>query len=744
MYAETAQGVNEVMEKAINKAKWVSAPKEFASPVISRTVTVSKVKKATIAISALGFFILYVNGNRVGDEYFLPSASLYRMRKSENFTYPIYDEFTYRCYYSVFDITGYLKDGDNKIEVALGDGKYRQTERTAEGNVSFGDRLAAIYAVKINDEKGENIFFSDGSENCRSSEITYCNLFYGEVYDTRIKKFETAKTEIISLPETSLSPEISPPDRIIRNITPTLVCEKADSKIYDAGENISGFVSLKINAAKNGCVRIRFSETMEKNELNFDSTGACDYKSPSGKPQIMEDVFYSDGNEHIYHPRFVWHAFRYFEIIGCAEPISVHVVHSDVKKTADFKSSSPELNMFFDTFLRTQTNNMHAGIPLDCPHRERLGYTGDGQVCAPAAMLMLDTKSFYRKWICDIFDSQDKISGHVNHTAPFEGGGGGPGGWGMAAITVPYNFYKIYGDISPARENFENIKKWINYLEKHSENGLVIREEDGGWCLGDWCTLEKTVIDEPFVNTCLFIRALKFAEEIAVALKFEADSENFVRLRKAASKAVTEKYFDIESGSFLSGIQGADAFALAAGLGDKRTLANLKEKYKKLGHFDTGFLATDLLCEILFEEGAENTAVDLITSRDPGGFGYMFANGATTIWESWNDEGSHNHPMFGASARMLLSDVLGISQEENSYGFEKIVISPKTPNKLHFSEGHVTTPYGAIYVKWAVENENVTFKITLPENTKAKFCYGNERRMLSGGINIFTIKKFEN
>lgn len=728
------------MDKAMNMAKWISAPKKFASPVISRTFTASQAKVAHIAISALGFFELYVNGSRVGDEYFLPSSSLYRMRDTKNFTYPIYDEFTYRCYYSVFDITDYLKDGENIIEVALGDGKYRQTERTAEGNVSFGDQLATIYAVSINDESGENTFVSDGSEKCRNSEITYCNLFYGEVYDARIKSFETTQVEIISIPETILSPEIAPPDRIIRNITPTLVCEKGDSKIYDAGENISGFVSLKINAAENECVRIRFAEIMEENKLNFDTTGSCSYKSPSGRPQIMEDIFYSDGKEHIYQPRFVWHAFRYFEIIGHGEPIFVHVVHSDVKKTADFKSSSEELNMFFDAFLRTQTDNMHGGIPLDCPHRERLGYTGDGQVSAPAAMLSFDAKSFYKKWICDIFDSQDKKSGHVNHTAPFEGGGGGPGGWGMAAITVPYNYYKIYGDITPASENFENIKKWIDYLENHSENGLIVREEDGGWCLGDWCTLEKTVIDEPFVNTCLFIRALGFAEEIANALGFEDDVKNFARLRANASKAVTEKYFNKESGSFLDGLQGADAFALAAGLGDERTLLNLKEKYKKLGHFDTGFLGTDLLCEILFEHGGESIAFDLITSHSMGGFGYMFSRGATTIWETWGGNGSHNHPMFGASVRMLFGGVLGITQEKDSYGFEKLIIAPKTPDKLDFAQGHITTSNGAVCVKWNRKGKNITFEITLPENTEAKFCYGNENQSLYSGTSVINLK----
>ena len=156
----------------------------------------------------------------------------------------------------------------------------------------------------------------------------------------------------------------------------------------------------------------------------------------------MEDVFVGDGATHTFAPQFVWHAFRYLEVTGPGvQSVSVAVVHADTPVTAAFECSSPELNWLFDAYVRTQLDNMHGGVPSDCPHRERLGYTGDGQVCAPAAMLMLDSRAFYRKWIRDIFDSQDKTTGHVNHTAPFAGGGGGPGGWGCAAVTVPYHFY---------------------------------------------------------------------------------------------------------------------------------------------------------------------------------------------------------------------------------------------------------------------------------------------------------------
>ena len=145
------------------------------------------------------------------------------------------------------------------------------------------------------------------------------------------------------------------------------------------------------------------------------------------------------------------------------------------------------LNWLYEAYIRTQLDNYHGCIPSDCPHRERLGYTGDGQLTAETAMLLLDTKELYRKWYQDILDSQGAETGHIPHTAPFLGGGGGPGGWGCAVYQVPLAWAKIYGDDSLLVQGYDAILRWFDYMDAHSEKGLVVREEEGGWCLGDWC-----------------------------------------------------------------------------------------------------------------------------------------------------------------------------------------------------------------------------------------------------------------
>ena len=248
-------------------------------------------------------------------------------------------------------------------------------------------------------------------------------------------------------------------------------------------------------------------------------------------------------------------------------------------------------SLMYMLFISTQLNNMHGSFPSDCPHRERLGYTGDGQLCAPAAMLMLDCKEFYKKWIQDIIDCQDKLSGHIQHTAPFMGGGGGPGGWGSAIITVPFAYYKQYGDIEILKQCYDSCFKWIYYLKNHCENGLVTHEEKDGWCLGDWCTREKTVIPESYVNSCYFVKNLLLMEEIAEILGKPQDADCFSALRADAERAIIENFFDPLTHHFEEGVQGADAYAVWCGIGNEKTLDNIIKKYENLGYFDTGFSA---------------------------------------------------------------------------------------------------------------------------------------------------------
>ena len=515
--------------------------------------------------------------------------------------------------------------------------------------------------------------------------------------------------------ETQFFVQDCPADRVERVIKPVKLFDLGEVSIYDMGENISGYpvVAATVDGAN---ITVRCSEEINPDgTLNFDS---CD------RGQIQKDEYRNAKKGEECMPWFTWHGFRYFELTNNAEPVRCEVVHSNCAVTSSFESDSEMLNWLYDAYIRTQLSNMHSGVPSDCPHIERLGYTGDGQLCCEAAMMLLDSQKFYKKWLEDISDCQSIGNGHVQHTAPFMGGGGGPAGWGGAIAVVPYEMYKIYGDKETFRRYLPKILRYFDYLDSRSSGGLVCREEEGGWCLGDWCPPEQITICEPFVNTALYVKQMMMTKEASEAI---GESETAAMLEKRIEEkkqAILNAYYSPQTGSFIGDAQGANSFAIDIGLGGERAFNNTKKKYDAADAFDTGIFGTDILTRVLFERGCADTAFRLLTSTGKGSFYNMKKQGATTIWENWDGERSHSHPMFGAVTRYLFSFILGITQEKNSAGYEKIVIAPQIPDGLNRASGHITTVRGEIAVSFIKTEREMDFYVTVPQ--KSWFTYGSD------------------
>lgn len=702
-------------EHPLYHCRWIGGSPECNSPVIRRRFTARKPLSAYIAITGLGYFEARINGIPLTDQRFLPVCSEYGPRDLGAFLYPLKDRLTYRIYYCTYDVTHLVQEGENLLSIQLGNGWYRQTERNAEGPVAYGDRLKAIYCLALTYPDKTVRICSDGSETWQESHVTYNNLFIGEVHDFQKSPGPERSVDLLPEEPAVLSEQIGIPDRVIRTLEPRLISEKDGVRIYDAGENISGVVRMTVNGREGEPVILRFAENLTpEGGMDFESTGAG-YICASGQAQLQKDVCICGSSPALFEPRFCWHAFRYFELTGPGMDPVVEVIHSDTAVTATFDSDCEGLNFLFDAFLRTQRNNMHGSIPSDCPHRERLGYTGDGQVAAAAAMMTLDCRGFYRKWMRDILDCQDTLTGHTQHTAPLGGGGGGPVGWGGAIIVVPYRYFKQYGDRSLLAESWDAILNWISYIRSHMDNYLIKREEPKGWCLGDWAALKQTMIPEPFVNTCLFVRYVDMLRETAPLLGREGDIPPLEKLQEDCRKAITAAYFDDNTGHFSQGIQGADAFALYAGLGDKRTAQLLIDRYASLGVFDTGFLGTDVLMEVLLELDAVDVAYQLLSAEKCGSFLYMKRHGATTLWENWDGKESHDHPMFGGCVRHLFEGFLGIRQKYGTGGYSDVMLKPRLPAKLQRMTGTLQTPRGEIRVSLTRENGQLNRDIRLPK-----------------------------
>ena len=378
------------------KAKWITAGKACESPIFHGSFSVPEgTVKAEISICGLGFFELYLGGRKVSDDLLVPAWSDYEPRENRRLLYPLSDTFSHRIYYMEYDILPYLNAGENKLEVWLGNGWYNQHVRNVEGDLWY-DAPKLAYTIKLTSKDGTTSeIHSDETLYWTKSPIVFNNVYVGETWDYCQRDLqEKHPVTVLPAPNSRLMRQTCPPDRVMDTRIPKQIGTVGEAKIYDVGENVTGYV----RCTGKGDIVIRYSENLyEDGSLNTIS---------ASHSHVQKDEYHTDTERALY-PKFSIKGFRYFEIIGEVSEIAVDVVHADVSVTSSFDSDNEMLNWLYKTYLRTQLNNMHHGIVSDCPHRERLGYTGDGQVTCNAAMLLLGSHDLFRKWIGDIMDCQD-------------------------------------------------------------------------------------------------------------------------------------------------------------------------------------------------------------------------------------------------------------------------------------------------------------------------------------------------
>ncbi|PTY05979.1 hypothetical protein DB346_01020 [Verrucomicrobia bacterium LW23] len=494
-------------------AEWITAGDREAAPYFRHQFQVptdlGSLVHARACLCGLGYGELYVNGNRIGDDQLSPAWTDYDHRQYSDMLYPYSDAGSKRVLYRVHAIDVHsFRGGENVVGIILGNGMHQQRVRTIEGKMSYGPpRLLFLLALTFT---GGIIYVtSSPSDAWRWTEgpIISNNVFTGEQYDARLSLpdnwnapgFDASAWPVAQKapqPSASVVAQICPSDTIVETLAPVAVAEPEPGRfVLDFGRVISGWLRISVKGAAGTKVTLRFSE-------NIDSQGLPAFLS-AGREHIQCDEYTLCGDVtagEVWEPRFTWHGFRYAEIQGwpdatsgkpSSQNVQARVVYVNSATTASFSCSHPLLEKLVTLFRDTQLVNQHGGVPSDCPHRERLGYTGDAQITAEAVMWNLDVGSLYGKWIADIFDAQHATSGYVPHTVPFYGGGGGPG-WGSACIIVPWTYYQFYGDERILRHNYKRMHAWTRYLAAHTDDrGIVTHEEPGSWCLGDWAFPEK-------------------------------------------------------------------------------------------------------------------------------------------------------------------------------------------------------------------------------------------------------------
>lgn len=700
------------------------------------------VRRMEITVTGLGLFELYVNGVKVSEDIFTPASSDYHKRDFSGH-YGSFREGVYRTYVLKYDLTPYLKGECNRLAVLLGKGWYCINGNHDEGTRPYGDVKLCCRIDTIYGDGRRDVMYSDSSFKWAKSFICDNDLFYGEEQDLLsfdfsllypskdISQLENA-AELDAF-ESNFVIQTCPPDRVIRTLKPVLVKDFGNYRVYDNGENITGYVRVRCD--KKG-ERVKLIHTEE-----LDENGRLDGTSFLIHLKKQCDSYIADGKS-LLVPHFTYHGFRYFSVEGDAQPVEAVVLHTDVRVTSTFSCSDETLNWLYKAAVNTLLCNMHMCVPLDCPTREKLGYTGDGQVCCETAMHLLDSEEFYLKWLCDIADAQDIVTGNVPHTVPYMGGGGGIGGWGSAIVEIPYRMWKMYGRLDIAEKYLPNILRFLAYMESRSSHGFITSEETG-WVLGDWGfpyedNLE--ILPQNYVNTYFYVKCLYKAAEICTRLGRDKTAASLIDKAAFSKQAMTAAYKSPMTDSFCADLSGANAFALDLGMGTEQTLEQTVGKYSEYGGFDTGIFATGLLISTLFENKKGELAVKLLTShREKASYGYLMDMGATTLWEYMTGKASHNHPMFCSPVACFFKYLLGIRQTADSYGYEKVIVSPEIVDGLDFCSGSFMTVKGEFALSYEKNDGKISLSVTIPENVKAALKVGTFERELKAGVNSFVL-----
>ncbi|MCE1199937.1 MAG: glycoside hydrolase family 78 protein, partial [Marinilabiliales bacterium] len=712
------------------QAKWIGTGEDqfpdstltFPAPWFRKTFRNSEnIASARLYVSGLGFYELFLNGQRVGDHMLAPAQSNYDQRPLKHLIYYHDDQSRQRVYYNVFDVTQLLRKGRNAIGVVLGNGWYNQRDRTAEGWMWYNLPRMICQLEMIDHQGNRQIVSSDESwRMTQAGPLRHDGIFTGVVYDARMEMPGWSDTgyndrnwqqaRLVKAPTGRLQAQLAPVDRTVRTLQPTRMEGTTTGKwLFDAGEMISGWVQLRVHGQKGDTVRVRHIEEL-------------------GRDYHQIDLYILKGKgEELLEPMFTWHAFRQIEVTGLkymplGHDLLVKVIHSDVAEAGTFRCSNPLFNQIFENYKRTQLGNLHGSISSDCPHRERLGYTGDGQVAIESAILTFDMAAFYRKWLADMEDARNHVTGYVPHTAPFGGGGGGPA-WGSGYVIMNWACYQYYGDKNLLADHYEGMKKWVEYLGTRCDSaGIVVREEPKGWCLGDWATPEKIKLSPELVNTCYYYRSTDLLERIAGLLGKKEDQKRFGKLKNRIGKQLNDRFYDPRTGDYLDGKQGANLFPLAFGMvpeQEKQKVfeAVLRQLERTHDHFDTGILATPLLLDVLTTFGKPDLACRVMDQRDFPSYGqYILDKKATTLWENWDGGSSHSHPMYGSVVAWLFRTVAGLGIDPERPGENAYLIRPFLGGDLTWASASHETQSGILTVDWKKEASEYSVELNVPVN----------------------------
>jgi alpha-L-rhamnosidase len=695
--------------------------KEFA--------TSKSIKTARIYVSALGLYELYLNGEKVGDELFTPGWTSYKKR----------------IQYQTYDVTDMIKP-NNALGAILGDGWYRGNIGFRNQRNYYGDKLALIAQLQITYSDGSTeTIGTDESWKATTGPIIFSDIYNGETYDARLEMPGWATSDFndsswgtvahLDHPKNILIAPQGVPVKAVEEISPIeIITTPKGETVFDMGQNMVGWVRLKVQGKRGDAVTLKFAEVLDK-EGNFYIENLRAAKAT--------DVYILKGEgEEIYEPRFTFHGFRYVKLENFPgtpqlDDITGVVIYSDMEPTGTFACSDSLINQLQHNIQWGQKGNF-LDVPTDCPQRdERLGWTGDAQVFAPTAAFNFNVAPFYTKWMKDVAADQGP-DGKVNHVVPdVLNGAGGSTAWADAAIIVPWQTYLAYGDKRILEEQYSSMKAWVEYMKNRAGDDYLWI---GDTHYGDWLAFATTRSDYPgattekdLIATAYFSYSSGLLAKIAEILGKSDDAEKYSALSGKVKNAFINE-FVTPGGRLVSHTQTAYSLALAFDLLPENLVPKAAEylagDVDKFKHLTTGFVGTPLLCKTLSDHGYEDLAFMLLNRKDYPSWLYPVTQGATTIWERWDGQkpdgtfqnagmNSFNHYAYGAIGEWLYNYVAGIQIDPENPGYKHFFLAPHPGGGLTHAKAVYKSMYGEIKSDWKIEGNQMIYDVTIPANTSA-------------------------
>ena len=748
-------------EKALMfSTKFIAATKEYTThdkfipaPYLRKSFTLEALpKKASLTICGLGFYKLYLNGEEITNGYLASFQS-----NPDDV-----------LYYDVYDVKPLLKKGENVIGIHLGNGFLNCIGGQVWDFDQAAFRSAPKTALAFETEKGV-LFEADENFKTHASPIIFDDMREGEHYDARAEiegwadiGFDDTAWEYAICAETPKGePTVStaPTLQVMQVLSPVRYHAYGNGYIFDFGENTAGFARFTLKNATAGQV-LDFTYFERLADDNGPYTYNIRFGSRTRDGFVQQGRYICKDGEQTYQPSFVWFGYRFLFIEGLTEEqaktleVEALEIRSSVELRGHFACSDKMANQIVDLVRRSDLTNLFH-YPVDCPHREKNGWTADAALSCEQMLLQMNIEDSLTEWLKSIRAAQNE-EGTIPGIVPTGGWGfawGNGPAWDCILFWLPYQIYQYRGDRQVLIDNAVAMQRYLVYMSgKRNEDGLL------AYGLGDWCQSDtshngwfKTPLEITDSLTGCDICAK--AEKIFLTLgdkKWAAYAKN---LGKELAAAFRKKWIASNGYCVKNEMQTAQAMAIKLGMfapsKKKAAVEELVSRIHRDGdHFVVGVVGGYALFNVLAENGFAELAYRLITQTSPPSYGYLVSIGETTLWENLFDFGdsqsnvylkdgesiqSLNHHFWGFVYTFFTKYVAGLIFNPNANDITYAEVKPIFIAGLTHAETSYEAPLGKIFVKWEKKDRKTFLSVTVPKGMKIKLSVQGKEELLEGG-----------